>query len=159
MEERFVALAASRTLTRGHWRTIPSQTRASCGRLLSVTQHLRHCLAYAVDKDPSSVFLSGPPLLGVALEGGTILSWFLGADIAHSFSPFFQGEHSLSLFPSHPHPWDSSLPLPQLSHRWQIWMLMDVGRTGTRFMVDRTGAANTPLTPSLLPTATQHIPK
>ena len=62
-------------------------------------------------------------------------------------------------FPSHPHPWDSSLPLPQLSHRWQLWMLMDVGRTGTRFMVDRTGAANTPLTPSLLPTATQHIPK
>ena len=62
-------------------------------------------------------------------------------------------------FLSNPHPWDTSLPLPQLSHRWQLWMLMDVGRTGTRFIVDRTGAANTPLTPSLLPTATQHIPK
>ena len=60
-----------------------------------------------------------------------MLSWFLGADIAHSFLPFFIHRGALPFpFASHPHPWDSYLPLPQLSPRWRLWMLMDVGMTG-----------------------------
>ena len=74
---------------------------------------------------------SGPPLRGVALEGGTILSWFLGADIAHSFSYFFIRRGALPFhFVSHPHPWDTYPPFPQLSPRWRLWKLMDVGMTG-----------------------------
>ena len=48
----------------------------------------------------------------------------------HSFSPFFIHGGLPFPFASHPHPWDSYLPLPQLSPWWRLWMLMDAGMTG-----------------------------